>query len=96
MSGILDSARAKLEDPSKGALTPDEMAALLYATSNPPRTHGAITDKIVEDILDACDQLPRDKAKSAILAHFKDRNAQFSIDRTWSDEDFASLKTGST
>mgnify|MGYP000895493178 CR=1 FL=1 len=95
MSKALDSARAKLLDPSLGALSQVEMAALLVATNDPPRSHGAITEQIVEDILNACEQLPRDKAKSAILAHFKDKGASFTIEKTWdSDEAYKTIVTG--
>jgi hypothetical protein len=40
----LESARAKLIDPTKGALTAEEMLALVNATAQPVKTHGALTE----------------------------------------------------
>jgi hypothetical protein len=90
----LDKARAKLLNPDLGQLTRDEMTALIKATAEPIRTHGALTDKLIEDILDITAAPDRDTAKAAILAKFQDLNVAPAIIKTWSDDDTASIKTG--
>lgn len=94
MANNLSSARAKLENPDLGALTPEEMTALLAATQEPKRTHGDITENVVEQILDVTAEFPRDKAKSVILALFKEKNASFVIEKTWTDDDFQKISVG--
>lgn len=87
----LHSARAKLLDPDLGALTPDEIAALIAATAvDAPKTHGALTDATIEQILDIAAEYPRDKAKHVLLELFKDR-ISIAIEKTWTDTDMQSI-----
>lgn len=89
----LTSARAKLEDPSLGALTSEEMKALLAATEapSPPKTPAYVG--LAHDVVEIT-QTPHHL--DTILKLFKDRNVSTSIIKTWdSGEAYSNIRIGS-
>lgn len=87
----LESARAKLQDATLGALTPEESLALYQATINPPRTHGPLTQKVITEIITAAQA---NDPNAAILAVFKTYNLIPTLDKTWDSPDaFKDIRT---
>lgn len=89
MSDDLESARAKLTDASAGALTQDEIQALLSATV-PQRTHGTLMEALAEQILDLTEEYPRDKAKPVLIELLKDK-VHIIIEKVWDEGAFQDI-----
>lgn len=96
MNKHLDSARAKLQDPTLGALTLEEMQALYAATQTPKRTHGPLTAKVIDQVLRIVTSTEDTaEAYNKLVALFEKYHMSPSIEQTWGDDAFQGVKTGS-
>lgn len=90
----LQSARAKLNDQSLGALTPEEMTALLSATEPAETRSSRLTWHLVDQILDITDEFPRDKSRPILYDIITERTS-IHIDKVWGDEEMQKVVIGS-
>lgn len=90
----LQSARAKLNDQSLGALTPEEMTALLSATETVEARPSRMAIDLANQILDITDEFPRDKAHSILVTLLTERTS-IHIDKVWGDEEMQKVAIGS-
>lgn len=89
----LDTARAKLNDPSLGASSPDEMKALLEATTPVEKRPSRMIKDLVHQIIDITEEFPRETAMDVLYDLLAER-ASVHADKIWTDADFAGIKTG--
>lgn len=82
----LESARAKLENPERGALTTQEIVALLQASNVTPKSK--MIPAFIEECLDATIGHDRDQARANLNHLFMDREVTVAIVKTWADTDF--------
>lgn len=96
MNKHLDRARAKLQDPTLGSLTLDEMQALYSATQAPKRTHGPLTAKVIDQVLRiVTSSTDTAEAHNKLVALFEKYQMSPSIEQAWGDDAFKDVKTGS-
>lgn len=82
----LESARAKLNNPELGALTPVEIVALLQASRPEPKSK--MIPAFIEEVLDATLDHNRETARANLAHLFAEKEVTVTITKTWSDEDF--------
>lgn len=90
----IESARAKLSDPSLGSLTAEEMAALLSATEPANTRPSRMTWALVDQIIDITNEFPNDKARSVLYDLLTERTS-IHIDKAWTDTDLGNIQIGS-